>query len=177
MDHLLAPLDKVIDLVKAERPGVVVTAIGDGGNELGMGKVYDDIIRSEKILMPDKCVAVRSCDNLIVASVSNWGGERMRGAERRAEMDEWTGKDMRAARSEATISMSNMPRTASFHGLLVFACRSSLYSSAGFALAAAAGLARFGATGEGGTAKDIVEKCLQSMEDETRILANCVEVS
>ena len=127
MDHLLAPLDKVIDLVKAERPGVVVTAIGDGGNELGMGKVYDDIIRSEKILMPDKCVAVRSCDNLIVASVSNWGGERMRGAERRAEMDEWTGKDMRAARSEATISMSNMPRTASFHGLLVFACRSSLY--------------------------------------------------
>lgn len=39
MDHLLAPLDKVIDLVKEDRPEVKVTAVGDGGNELGMGKV------------------------------------------------------------------------------------------------------------------------------------------
>mmetsp|Transcript_21590 Transcript_21590/g.43107 ORF Transcript_21590/g.43107 Transcript_21590/m.43107 type:complete len:370 (-) Transcript_21590:219-1328(-) len=118
MDHLLAPLDKVIDVAKEENPRLQVTAIGDGGNELGMGKVYDDIVASEAILMPDECVAVRSCDNLIVASVSNWGG---------------------------------------------------------FALAAAAGLARYGRTGEGGTARGMVERCLQSREEETRILANCVE--
>lgn len=74
MDHLLAPVDRVIELARESNPDLVVTAIGDGGNELGFGKRYDETIKSEKILMPDKCVSVVSCDHLIVASVSNWGG-------------------------------------------------------------------------------------------------------
>ena len=46
-------------------------AIGDGGNELGMGKVADalrglDIVPAET-----------ACDELIVADVSNWGGHAL----------------------------------------------------------------------------------------------------
>ncbi|MEM7564825.1 MAG: glutamate cyclase domain-containing protein, partial [Pseudomonadota bacterium] len=42
-------------------------AIGDGGNEIGMGKVATAL--SELNIVP----AVTSCDELIVADVSNWG--------------------------------------------------------------------------------------------------------
>lgn len=46
--------------------------IGDGGNELGMGKVYDQIV--EHIPDGDKIGCVIAADHLIAASVSNWGG-------------------------------------------------------------------------------------------------------
>lgn len=42
-------------------------AIGDGGNELGMGKIASAV--DELDIIP----AVTSCDELIVADVSNWG--------------------------------------------------------------------------------------------------------
>lgn len=42
-------------------------AVGDGGNEIGMGKV-SDALKSLNIVP-----AVTSCDELIVADVSNWG--------------------------------------------------------------------------------------------------------
>ncbi len=41
--------------------------IGDGGNEIGMGKI------AEAIAALDIRVAVTSCDELLVADVSNWG--------------------------------------------------------------------------------------------------------
>ena len=46
-------------------------AIGDGGNEIGMGSVYDHI-PAVSTLAPDP--AVTPTDRLIIASVSNWGG-------------------------------------------------------------------------------------------------------
>ena len=42
-------------------------AIGDGGNEIGMGKVADAL--QDLNIVP----AITSCDELIVADVSNWG--------------------------------------------------------------------------------------------------------
>lgn len=42
-------------------------AIGDGGNEIGMGKIHDAIAAL------DIRVAVTGCDELLVADVSNWG--------------------------------------------------------------------------------------------------------
>ncbi len=42
-------------------------AIGDGGNEIGMGKV------KAKLAELDIIPAITSCDELIVADVSNWG--------------------------------------------------------------------------------------------------------
>ncbi|MCV6625126.1 MAG: DUF4392 domain-containing protein [Cellvibrionaceae bacterium] len=46
-------------------------AIGDGGNEIGMGKVAAAL--TELNIVP----AVTSCDELIVADVSNWGGHAL----------------------------------------------------------------------------------------------------
>jgi len=46
-------------------------AIGDGGNEIGMGSVYDHI-PAVSTLVPDP--ATTPADHLIIASVSNWGG-------------------------------------------------------------------------------------------------------
>ena len=42
-------------------------AIGDGGNEIGMGKVKESL--TEFDIIP----AITSCDELIVADISNWG--------------------------------------------------------------------------------------------------------
>lgn len=69
---LIAPIHKVVEL--ARRNKVAFVAIGDGGNELGMGKVLDEIIANPKIANADKIAAVMPADDLIAASVSNWGG-------------------------------------------------------------------------------------------------------
>jgi D-glutamate cyclase len=52
----------------------VFIAIGDGGNELGMGKVLDQIINNTNIPNGEKIACVVSADYLIAASISNWGG-------------------------------------------------------------------------------------------------------
>ncbi len=49
-------------------------AIGDGGNELGMGKVINEIYNNPQILNGELIGAVTSADYVIAASVSNWGG-------------------------------------------------------------------------------------------------------
>jgi hypothetical protein len=66
---LIAPLHR---LVQETDPLVPFLAIGDGGNELGMGKVISTI--QEKIPKGDEIGCVIAADHLIAASVSNWGG-------------------------------------------------------------------------------------------------------
>ena len=61
-------------------------AIGDGGNEIGMGSVYDHI-PAVSTLVPDP--AVTPADHLIIASVSNWGGYGLVGS-----LSILTGKDL-----------------------------------------------------------------------------------
>lgn len=65
---LLGPLNAVA------RPGrgAITVGIGDGGNELGMGSLHDDIARTVKL--GDKIGCVVPADAPLVASVSNWGG-------------------------------------------------------------------------------------------------------
>lgn len=65
---LIAPLHR---LVTKNTPFI---GIGDGGNELGMGKVIDRIRSSTKINKGDEIGCVVAADYLISASVSNWGG-------------------------------------------------------------------------------------------------------
>ena len=72
---LIAPLNR---LVKESNSKFL--AVGDGGNELGMGKVIDKIIESPKIMNGDKIGCVVAADHLIAASVSNWGGYALSGA-------------------------------------------------------------------------------------------------
>ena len=55
-----------------DRPNAVTIGIGDGGNEIGMGKVsHDTIVRN--IPNGDVTHCRTATDHLIVAGVSNWG--------------------------------------------------------------------------------------------------------
>jgi D-glutamate cyclase len=56
----------------AARDGIVTIGIGDGGNEIGMGKIPWDVIRRN--IPRGGLVACRvPVDHLLVAGVSNWG--------------------------------------------------------------------------------------------------------
>lgn len=55
---------------KAPRPRSV--GIGDGGNEVGMGKILSTILQSS-IPNASSIACIVPTDHLIVASVSNWG--------------------------------------------------------------------------------------------------------
>ncbi|KAL9190220.1 hypothetical protein ACHAXT_007431 [Thalassiosira profunda] len=67
---LIAPLHNIV--THACERGAKFLAIGDGGNELGMGKVIGKI--HEHIPDGQKIGAVTAADHLVAASVSNWGG-------------------------------------------------------------------------------------------------------
>ncbi|NOD77810.1 MULTISPECIES: glutamate cyclase domain-containing protein [unclassified Ruegeria] len=72
-----ARVDFLFDL--ALERGIPVVAVGDGGNEIGMGKVADHV--KAHVPYGDKCQcgcgggigAVTSCDVLVTAACSNWG--------------------------------------------------------------------------------------------------------
>ncbi|XP_047593543.1 D-glutamate cyclase, mitochondrial isoform X1 [Lutra lutra] len=69
--HLVDPID---DLFLATRkiPGISSTGVGDGGNELGMGKVKEAVkrhIRNGNVIACDV-----EADFAIITGVSNWGG-------------------------------------------------------------------------------------------------------
>ncbi len=68
----MAPAHLLFESVRAEAPGVVTVGIGDGGNEIGMGKIPWEIIRRN--IPGGGLVACRvPTDYLIVCGVSNWG--------------------------------------------------------------------------------------------------------
>jgi len=69
MRHLVAPLERLLDLC-----GGATVGIGDGGNEVGMGKSRDAILASQAVPHADKIACVTASDRLVVAAVSNWGG-------------------------------------------------------------------------------------------------------
>uniref|UniRef100_A0A3B5MDG8 D-glutamate cyclase-like C-terminal domain-containing protein n=1 Tax=Xiphophorus couchianus TaxID=32473 RepID=A0A3B5MDG8_9TELE len=69
--HLVDPIDDLF-LTAQNIPGVMTTGIGDGGNELGMGKVKEKV----KQLMPkgDLVACDVAADCAVTAGVSNWAG-------------------------------------------------------------------------------------------------------
>lgn len=52
--------------------GIITLAVGDGGNEVGMGKVCKEV--AQFVNRGSQICAVVSTDYLILAGVSNWGG-------------------------------------------------------------------------------------------------------
>jgi len=74
---LTAKIDRLVEMAK--RRGIFTIGIGDGGNEIGMGNIKEEV----KKYLPSgaKCycpcgagvAATTECDELIVAFVSNWG--------------------------------------------------------------------------------------------------------
>lgn len=69
--HLVDPID---DLFLAARkiPGISSTGVGDGGNELGMGKVKEAV--KSHIRNGDVIACEVEADFAVIAGVSNWGG-------------------------------------------------------------------------------------------------------
>lgn len=63
---------------KSKELGITTIAVGDGGNEVGMGKVAQLIVDS--VYKGDRICAVTSADYLILAGVSNWGGHGLTAA-------------------------------------------------------------------------------------------------
>jgi hypothetical protein len=74
MTNIIAPLD-ILLTAQSPRMGrpLYSIGIGDGGNEVGMGKAYAQIINSS-IPNGAEIACTVSADELLVASVSNWGG-------------------------------------------------------------------------------------------------------
>lgn len=62
----ISDLTAKYDLFLSES-GCPSIAFGDGGNEIGMGNVHDALAQMD--IIP----AVTTCDELVIASVSNWG--------------------------------------------------------------------------------------------------------
>ncbi|XP_065541785.1 D-glutamate cyclase, mitochondrial isoform X2 [Lathamus discolor] len=69
--HLVDPIDELF-LAAQTLPGVTTTGVGDGGNELGMGKIKDAV--KKHIKNGDVIACDVGADFTIVAGVSNWGG-------------------------------------------------------------------------------------------------------
>lgn len=63
---------------EAKNRGVITIAVGDGGNEVGMGKIGSYIMDS--LYNGKQICAAFSTDFLILAGVSNWGGHALSAA-------------------------------------------------------------------------------------------------
>lgn len=63
---------------EAKKQGIITLAVGDGGNEIGMGKVRPYIEKS--VPLGHQICAAFSTDYLIIAGVSNWGGHALAAA-------------------------------------------------------------------------------------------------
>ncbi|XP_051941692.1 D-glutamate cyclase, mitochondrial isoform X2 [Hippocampus zosterae] len=69
--HLVDPIDDLF-IAANNIPGITTIGIGDGGNELGMGKVKD---RVQNLMPMGHLIACDvPADYAIAAGVSNWGG-------------------------------------------------------------------------------------------------------
>lgn len=72
-----APLDELFLLARRARPGggragaPVTVAVGDGGNEIGMGNVRSRLAREGRLMA--SIASVVRVDHLVVAGTSNWG--------------------------------------------------------------------------------------------------------
>jgi len=71
-----APLDALF--IEGSRRGITTIGIGDGGNEIGMGKVFTDVL--DKIKNGRSVATVVATDFCIAAGVSNWGAYGLAGA-------------------------------------------------------------------------------------------------
>ncbi|XP_077637043.1 D-glutamate cyclase, mitochondrial isoform X2 [Crocuta crocuta] len=69
--HLVDPIDDLF-LVAQKIPGISSSGVGDGGNELGMGKVKEAVKRH--IRNGDVIACDVETDFAVIAGVSNWGG-------------------------------------------------------------------------------------------------------
>lgn len=74
-----APLDDLFIYAQTHpEMNIVTIAVGDGGNEIGMGEMQEEV--KEFILNGEKIACIVPADHLIVTGVSNWGGYALAGS-------------------------------------------------------------------------------------------------
>lgn len=67
-----APIDVLFSVAKQQAIGATTISIGDGGNEIGMGNIYEFVKRH---VPRGETIGCRvTTDHLLTAGVSNWGG-------------------------------------------------------------------------------------------------------
>jgi len=70
--ELMSPAHWLLEAAVPAQPRIVTLGIGDGGNEIGMGKIARDVIARN--IPRGELVACRvPADHLIVCGISNWG--------------------------------------------------------------------------------------------------------
>jgi hypothetical protein len=70
--HWMAPGQLLVEVANVQGSGILTIGIGDGGNEIGMGKIPWRVIR--KNIARGGLIACRTAtQHLIVCGVSNWG--------------------------------------------------------------------------------------------------------
>lgn len=78
----MSPAHRLFEAVKQHLPHVTTIGVGDGGNEIGMGKLAWDVIRRN--IPGGGLVACRvPADRLIVCGISNWGAYALAAGVRR----------------------------------------------------------------------------------------------
>ena len=92
ISEFTAPLDDLF--LHARERHMATIAIGDGGNEIGMGNVREGV--KTDIPHGAKIACVVECDHLIVAGVSNWGAYGLSGA-----LSVLAGRDLLPSAAEA----------------------------------------------------------------------------
>lgn len=76
LSDIIPNVDELFE--EAKKIGVITIGIGDGGNEIGMGKIRSCIVNS--VYRGELICAAFASDFLIVAGVSNWGGHAVASA-------------------------------------------------------------------------------------------------
>jgi hypothetical protein len=78
IEPFTAPLHLLFDLPRRARSYVTI-GIGDGGNEIGMGKIPREVIAAD-VENGDAIACPVPCDHLLVCGVSNWGATALAAA-------------------------------------------------------------------------------------------------
>lgn len=99
LSDLTPALDPFFDFAALD--GYPTLSIGDGGNELGMGTLYDAVIR--KVPSGEVIAASTRADILMPATVSNWGAYVLTGL-----MSILSGRDLLLTEAEASSLLHGM---------------------------------------------------------------------
>ncbi len=108
ISSLVAPLDELF--LEAEERGIVTIGIGDGGNEIGMGKVFLGV--SKSIAHGRRIASTVLTDYVIVAGVSNWGAYGLVGA-----LSIVSGRDLLPTPEEFALSVIMVVRAGAVDGV------------------------------------------------------------
>jgi hypothetical protein len=105
---LVEPIDELFR--KAESHNVVTIGIGDGGNEVGMGRVFKGVM--EFIQHGQKIASAVLTDYVVVSGVSNWGAYGLVAA-----LSVLTGKDLLPSGDEIRRTMESLAQAGAVDGV------------------------------------------------------------